>query len=116
MKSWKVLEKYEKRVDRESVELHLKVERNGQERDAIVSGATWYPATVGGSIELSAHSGTSEAQVTALALALRRVLVRAGAIREEQSFDVASLLVEADKYAGSPKPAVVGMRAETPEG
>lgn len=65
MKPWKVLSKHEKRVDSDSVELHLQVERNGVQRDKIVSGATFYGVEIGGEVMLPEHSGGSEEQLHA---------------------------------------------------
>lgn len=102
MKPWTVVEKTEKYIDKDSVELHLKVERGGAERDVIVSGATYYSVAVGGTVDLPLHSGTSEDKVHTLADALYRVLVRTGSVRNDR-VSIADLIVAAEAYAASPK-------------
>ena len=53
MKPWRILSKTVVRVDRDSIELHLQVERDGKTRDAIVSGATFEEKNVGDEVELN---------------------------------------------------------------
>lgn len=49
---WKIVSKYITHPDAESVELHLRCSRDGVERDAIVSGKTFYEKQVGDDVAL----------------------------------------------------------------
>jgi hypothetical protein len=53
MKPWRVVSKECRRIDADSVELHLHVERDGVNRDAIVSGFTFDRTAVGDDVPLS---------------------------------------------------------------
>ena len=101
MKSWLILRKDIKRIDAESEELHMTVERGGVQRDVIVSGHSFDKHQEGDEIMLPTHSGTSEGHASALSLALHRVLVKAGALPKDLQLSGPDLLAAADKYAGS---------------
>ncbi|MDE2022229.1 MAG: hypothetical protein KGI71_04965 [Patescibacteria group bacterium] len=58
MKPWRILSKHVKRVDADdadSVELHLICERDGVQRDAVVSGRTFDEKREGDTVELIEH-------------------------------------------------------------
>ena len=100
MKPWRILKKDVKKVAEGEVELHMQVERNGVQRDKIVSGASYDAHNVGDEIMLPEHSGSSEEQVRALGDVLRRVLIKAGAIPKDLVVTGPQLLDAAEQYAG----------------
>jgi hypothetical protein len=53
MKPWRILRKEVHRVDSDSVELRLHVERDGVARTAVVSGHTFDTKQAGDDVELS---------------------------------------------------------------
>jgi len=112
MKPWKVLSKDRKQVDSDSVELHLRVERGGAQRDVIVSGATFYSVEVGGTVDLPTHSGASEEQARHLQDVLHRMLVRTG-LDWDASRTTAEIVSKAEEFIASP-PVVLVERSTEP--
>jgi hypothetical protein len=102
MKPWKVISKNRKQVDRDSVELHLEVERGGVVLDKIVSGATFYSVDMGGEVMLPDHSGTSEGRAEKMGHALTQVLIRAGKVVRGAIVTDDTLLFAAKEYCEAP--------------
>jgi hypothetical protein len=113
VKPWKVLSKERKQIDRDSVELHLSVERGGVVLDKIVSGATFYSVEVGGEVMLPDHSGTSEGHAALLGDALYKVLVKAGVLNTDAQVTGPGLLLAAEDYCRT-VPAVTTIDAVAP--